>query len=80
MNRNRNPTLKAVFNGAAQTVIQHMPNHPLHQDYQRASEANVKPPHARLALARRLAAATSTIWKNDEEYDPEKHRAKAHST
>ena len=80
LNRNRNPTLKAVFNGAAMTVIQHLPNHPLHQDYQRALEANVKPPHARLALARRIAAATLAIWKHNEEYDPEKHRAKAHST
>src|SRR5690606_6622403 len=77
LNRNRNPTLKAVFNGAAMTVIQHLPKHPLHQDYQRALEANVKPPHARLALARRIAAATLAIWKHNEEYDPEKHRAKA---
>jgi transposase len=79
LNRNRNPTLKEVFNGAAQTVILRMPKHPLHHDYQRALEANVKPPHARLALARRLAAATWAIWKNQEEYDPAKHRATDHA-
>jgi transposase len=75
LNRNRNPTLKEVFNGAAQTVIQHMPKHPLHQDYQRALEANVKPTHARLTLARRIAATTWAIWKKDEDYDPAKHHA-----
>jgi transposase len=75
LNRNRNPTLKAVFNGAAQTVIQQMAKHPLHQDYQRALEANIKPPHARLTLARRIAAATWAVWKKQENYDPAKHQA-----
>lgn len=75
LNRNRNPTLKSVFLGAAQTVIQQMPKHPLHQDYQRALEANVHPTHARLTLARRIAAATWAIWKKQEDYDPARHRA-----
>jgi len=75
LNRNRNPTLKSVFHGAAQTVIQQMPKHPLHQDYQRALEANIHPTHARLTLARRIAAATLAIWKRQEDYDPARHRA-----
>lgn len=73
LNRNRNPTLKEVFTGAAQTVIQSMPKHPLHQDYQRALAANITPPHARLTLARRIAAATLAVWKNEEDYDPAKY-------
>ena len=75
LNRNHNPALKAVFNGAAQTVIQRMPKHPLHLDYQRALDANIKPPHARLTLARRIAAATWAIWKKQEDYDPAMHHA-----
>jgi transposase len=75
LSRNRNSTLKAVFNGAAQTVIHQLPKHPLHQDYQRALEANIKPPHARLTLARRIAAATLAIWKKKETYNPALHRA-----
>jgi hypothetical protein len=35
LNRNRQPELKAIFKGAATTIIQQMPNHPLHQDFQR---------------------------------------------
>ena len=75
LNRNRNPVLKEVFNGAAVTVIQTMSKHPLHQDYQRALEANIHPTHARLTLARRIAAATWAIWKKQEDYDPAKHSA-----
>jgi transposase len=75
LNHNRNATLKAVFTGAAMTVIQQMKGHPLHQDYDRLLAANVKPPLARLTLARRIAGATLAIWKNKENYDPAKHES-----
>lgn len=75
LNRNRNPTLKAVFNGAAQTVIRQMHNHPLYQDYERALQNNTHPTHARLTLARRIAAAVWAIWRKQEDYDPAKHFA-----
>ena len=73
LNRNRNATLKAVFTGAAATVIQQRKDHPLHRDYERLLASNVKPSLARLTLARRIAGATLAIWKNKENYDPAKH-------
>jgi transposase len=75
LNRNRQPLLKAIFKGAATTVIRQMPNHPLHQDYQRMiGEAAIKPNLARLTIARRIAAATMAMWKHQEDYDPSKQR------
>lgn len=75
LNRNRQPLLKAIFKGAANTVIQQMPKHPLHQDYQRMiGEVGIKPNLARLTLARRIAAATLAMWKHQEDYDPSKSR------
>jgi transposase len=72
LNRNRHPELKAIFKGAATTVIQQMPNHPLHQDFQRMTDAGIKPNLAKLTLARRIAAATLAMWKNQEDYNPSK--------
>jgi transposase len=74
LNRNRQPLLKAVFKGAATTVIHQMTKHPLHQDYQRMTEAGIKPNLAKLTLARRIAAATLAMWKHQEDYDPSKHK------
>jgi transposase len=75
LNRNRQPLLKAIFKGAATTVIQQMPNHPLHQDFQRMiGEAGIKPNLAKLTVARRIAAATLAVWKHQEDYDPSKQR------
>ena len=74
LNRNRHPLLKAVYKGAALHVVS-QPRHPLHEDYQRLLQ-NLKPPLARLTIARRIASATLAIWKKQEEYDPAKHRAK----
>jgi transposase len=74
LNRNRQPELKAIFKGAATTIIQQMPNHPLHQDFQRMTDAGIKPNLAKLTLARRIAAATLAMWKNQEDYDPSKTR------
>ncbi len=72
LNRNRHPLLKAVFKGAATTVIQGLPKHPLHRDYERLLEAGVKPNLAKLTLARRIAAAVLSMWKHREVYDPKK--------
>jgi hypothetical protein len=74
LNRNRHPELKAIFKGAATTIIEQMPNHPLHQDFQRMTEAGIKPNLAKLTLARRIAAATLAMWKHQEDYDPSKQR------
>jgi transposase len=74
LNRNRHPELKAIFTGAATTVIQHMPQHVLHQDFQRMTDQGTKPNLAKLTLARRIAAATLAMWKHQEDYDPSKIR------
>jgi transposase len=79
LNRNRQPTLKAVFKGAALNVIQSSPKQPLHQDYQRMISAGMKPSLARLTIARKLAAAVLAMWKNKEEYDPAKSQPKPHA-
>jgi hypothetical protein len=74
LNRNRQPELKAIFKGAATTVIQQMSTHPLHQDFQRMTDAGIKPNLAKLTLARRIAATTLAMWKHQEDYDPSRTR------
>ncbi len=73
LNHNRQPLLKAVFKGAALTVVQNA-KLSLHQDYQRILAANIKPSLARVTVARRIASAVLAMWKNKEDYDPAKHR------
>lgn len=70
LNRNRQPSLKNVFRGAADTVVRNMPQHPLAQTYQQRTAAGTKPNLARLTLARRIAGAVLAMWKNKEKYDP----------
>lgn len=74
LNRNRHPLLKAVFKGAATTVIRQHSGHPLQQDYQRMLQAGIKPNLAKLTLSRRIAAAVWSMWKHQEVYDPERPR------
>lgn len=76
LNRNRRPQLKAVFKGAATTVIRQLPDHPLHQAYQRTLKAGTKPNLAKLTLARRIAAAVLSMWKNKEAYNPNREQPK----
>jgi transposase len=77
LNRNRQPELKAIFKGAATTIIQQMSAHPLHHDFQRMTDAGIKPNLAKLTLARRIAAATLAMWKHQEDYDPSKIKTHA---
>jgi transposase len=72
LSRKRNAVLKAVFKGAAATVIAQMRDHPLHAGYQRMLEAGIKPNLARLTLARRIAAIVLSMWKHKEVYDPQR--------
>lgn len=74
LNKNRQPLLKAVFKGAANTVLQQLHDHPLYEDYQRMLTGGTKPNLAKLTLARRIAAAVLSMWKHEEVYDPEKAR------
>ncbi|HUJ74045.1 MAG TPA: transposase, partial [bacterium] len=70
LNRNRHPLLKAVFKGAATTIINQLPKHPLHQAYQRLVTSGTKENLARLTLARKVASITLALWKHDQRYDP----------
>ena len=69
LNRNHNPTLKAIFKGAALVAIhQTKPGHPLKQAYARLLDAGTRPPLARLTIARKIAATVLAMWKNEEVY------------
>ncbi len=74
LNRRSNRRLKEIFKSAAVTVIK-KPDHPLRQHYDRLLEAGTKPPNAKLTIARKIAAISLAIWKNQEAYDPNRHRA-----
>lgn len=77
LNRNHNPLCKAIFKGAATTVIKRMATDPLHHDYQRLLEEGTKPNLAKLTIARKIAALTLAMWKHEEEYNPAKYRKDA---
>ena len=69
LNRNRQPLLKNVFKGAAETVIRQMPQHPLALAYERTIAAGTKPNLAQLTLARRIAGTVLAMWKHKDKYD-----------
>ena len=70
LTRKRQPVLKAIFKGAATTILTQLVDHPLHADYQRRLAAGIKPHLAKLTLARRMAALVLSMWKHEEVYDP----------
>jgi transposase len=69
LNRNHNPTLKAIFKGAAIVVIHRTKTgHPLQEAYARLCDSGTKPPMATLTIARKIAATVLAMWKNEEVY------------
>ncbi len=62
LTRKRQPVLKAIFKGAATTVIMQLSTHPLHADYERMLRSGIKPNLAKLTLARRIAAIVLSMW------------------
>lgn len=69
LNRNHNPTLKAIFKGAALVAIhQTQAGHPLKQAYAELLERGTRPPLARLTIARKIAATVLAMWKTKEVY------------
>lgn len=76
LNRNFNRQAKAIFKGAATTVIISRSREPLRADYDRLLTNGTKPNLAKLTLARKIAAIVLAMWKNQEVYDPEKYRMK----
>jgi transposase len=73
LTRKRQPLLKSVFKGAATTVIAQLPADPMHADYERMLQSGIKPPLAKLTLARKIAAMVLSMWKHQEVYDPKRH-------
>jgi transposase len=71
LTRRRQPLLKAIFKGAATTVLAQT-DHPLYADYQRRLQAGIKPNLAKLTLARQIAATVLAMWKRQEVYDPKR--------
>jgi transposase len=73
LNRNRQPILKAVFKGAATTVLT-KEDHPLRKTYDKQVSEGMRPNLAKLTLARKLATLALMLWKREEEYDPARHQ------
>jgi transposase len=73
LTRQRHPVLKAIFKGAATSVIMQLPQDPLHAHYDRMLASGIKPNLAKLTVARRVAAIVLAMWKHQEVYDPQKH-------
>jgi transposase len=70
LNFNHNRMLKAIFKGAATTVIAHCGANPLREGYDRQLENGTKPNLAKLTVARQIAAIVLAMWKAEQEYDP----------
>jgi hypothetical protein len=73
LNLNRQPLLKAVFKGAATSVLGR--SNPFNEHFERMVANGTAPHLARLTIARRIAAATLAVWKKKENYEPDKHRS-----
>jgi hypothetical protein len=72
LNRSHNRMLNVVFKGAAISVIQQHPDSSLRRDHDRMLAAGIKPNLAKVTLARKIAAIVLALWKNKEEYNPNK--------
>ena len=75
LNKDHNHDLKGLFKSAAITASAR-PG-PLQDFYQASLAKGIKPPMARLTLARKIAAITLTLWKKGEEFDAEKLKLQA---
>jgi transposase len=77
LNFHHNRRLKAIFKGAATTVIAHMGPNRLRADYDRLCEEGTKPNLAKLTIARKIAAIVLAMWKGEQRYDPDRSRRAA---
>jgi transposase len=71
LNRHCNRTLKGIYKDAVISVLKHNDD-PLTEHYERLLEAGTRPPNAKLTIARKIAALSLSMWKNEEAYDPER--------
>jgi transposase len=74
LNLTHNHQLKAIFKGAATSVLIQHHDDPLYADYQRLLAGGTKPNLAKVTLARKIAGIVLALWKTEEEYAPDKHR------
>jgi hypothetical protein len=72
LNRNFNRPLKAVFKGAATTVITRAQDEPLYRHHVSLLDGGTKPNLAKLTIARQIAAIVLALWRSMEVYDPKK--------
>jgi transposase len=72
LSRQHNHFLKSIFKGAATTVITQLRKDPIYARYERLLDGGTKPTLAKLSLARMIAATVLRMWKDEEEYDPER--------
>jgi transposase len=72
LNRTCNRTLKAIFKGAATTVIRCAKDEPLYGHYVQLLDGGTKPNLARLTIARQIASIILSMWRSEEVYDPRK--------
>ncbi len=69
LNKNHNHDLKNIFKGAA--IRAAAVTGPFQEFYEALIAKGMKPPMARLTLARKIAAITLTIWKKGVRFDAE---------
>ena len=71
LTRNCNRPLKAIFKGAATTVIRcAKETDPLYSHYRKLLDGDTKPNLAKLTLARQIASIILSMWRSGEVYDP----------
>ena len=70
LNRACNRSLKALFKGAATTVLKHSKPNPLRDKYEQLLAAGTKPNLAKLTIARSIAAMVLAMWKTETKYKP----------
>ena len=77
LNRHCNMKLKDIFKAAATGMSRRTASAPLRDSYDRLLETGVKPPLARLTIARKIAAIVLAMWKHKEPFDPARCTSRA---
>ena len=75
LNKNHNRDLKNIFKGAATRAA--ATAGPFQEFYEARIASGMKPPMARLTLARKIAAITLLVWKKGVRFDAEQLRQQA---
>jgi len=76
---NFNHTPKAIFKGAATTLIRRKEDEPIYRHYVQLLDGGTKPNLAKLTIARQIAAIVLAVWRAGEVYDPKRLEAASRS-